>query len=63
MIHLHKTGYLYQYSGGLTETEEALLPVESWHRTFAGAQAAKTANSERGEIHRILSDDHSERIS
>ena len=51
-----KTGYLYQYSGN-PDGEGAADPVESWHRTFKGAQRAKARNYNIGHVYRITGDD------
>ena len=49
----HKTGYLFQYNGG------AEFPVESWHRTYVGAQRAKARNGHLGRVYRLTGDDTS----
>ncbi len=56
----HKTGYLYQDNFG--SEKDATGPVESWHRTFAGALKAKAKNRNRGSIYLLLSDDQCRKV-
>jgi hypothetical protein len=56
---IHKTGYLYQ-SEALES--DPVCGVESWHRTYKGAQKAKVANGDRGAVYRITGDDSSYRV-
>ena len=55
----HKTGYLYQAQDWASRDGTFYEFVESWHRTYTGAQKAKVANRGRGDVYKITSDDTS----
>ncbi len=52
----HKSGYMVQWCDSLLS--EAGW---SWHRTYSGALRSQAVNG--GSIYRILSNDHTERVS
>ena len=61
----HKTGFLFQLSGGSSfgsGTEVFDPGVESWHRTLRGAWLAREKNDGRGKIFRLISEDQSEEV-
>ena len=62
----HKTGYLYQADAYESESYDEKGTVcrglESWHRTYKGAQKAKAANEDRGAVYKITGDDTSHKV-
>jgi hypothetical protein len=52
----HKTGYLCTWDGVQGDT------MATWHRTLRGALRPYQRTDHTGEVHRILSDDHTERV-
>ena len=58
----HKTGYLYQAQAGESRDGAFYGEVESWHRTYTGAQKAKAANKGRGDVYGITGDDTSYKV-